>query len=178
MNAPLTVLIGAPGAGKSTVGAALAERLGVTLLDTDAEIEQRAGKAVGDIFLDDGEEAFRALERRVIAEALVGWPGVVAVGGGAVLDPETRAALSGHHVVYLRVDFETAARRVGFNQPRPLLAGNPRARLRQLLEERLPVYEGLATTTVDADAHPEEIADAIAAALGAAASAGGAGEDA
>ncbi|WP_017591176.1 shikimate kinase [Nocardiopsis potens] len=166
MSTPITVLIGSPGAGKSTVGRALAERLGVALMDTDDEIEARAGKPVSDIFVEDGEEAFRALERAVVAEALAGWPGVVAVGGGAVVNRETRADLARHHVVYLQVDFDDAARRVGLNQARPLLAGNPRARLKSLLEERLPVYEELATATVPTSGrHPEEVVDAIVALL-------------
>ncbi|MDA2808602.1 shikimate kinase [Nocardiopsis suaedae] len=162
MSTPITVLIGPPGAGKSTVGEALARRLGAELRDTDTEIEARAGKAVADIFVEDGEEAFRALERRVVAETLAEWDGVVAVGGGAVLDADSRRGLAEQHVVYLQVEFEDAAKRVGLNQARPLLAGNPRARLKRLLEERLPVYEGLATATVSTSGrHPEEVVDAI-----------------
>ncbi|MDA8369913.1 MAG: shikimate kinase [Nocardiopsaceae bacterium] len=166
MSKPIAVLIGSPGAGKTTVGRALAERLGVELMCTDTEIEARAGKAIGDIFVEDGEPAFRAMEREVVAEALAGWPGIVAVGGGAVLDPATQEGLAGHHVVYLQVEFADAAKRVGMDQARPLLAGNPRARLRKLLEERLPIYEGLAVTTVPTSGyHPEEVVDAIIAAL-------------
>lgn len=162
MSTPITVLIGSPGAGKTTVGEALARRLGAELRDTDAEIEARAGKAVADIFVEDGEEAFRELERRVVAETLAEWDGVVAVGGGAVLDADTRRDLADHHVVYLQVGFEDAAKRVGLNQARPLLAVNPRARLKKLLEERLPVYESLATATVSTGGlHPEEVVDAI-----------------
>ncbi|MBV2362477.1 shikimate kinase [Streptomonospora nanhaiensis] len=166
MSTPVAVLIGSPGAGKTTVGRALADRIGVDLLDTDLEIEARAGKPVADIFIEDGEPAFRALERAVVAEALSGWPGVVSVGGGAVLDPGTAAALRDHHVVYLQVEFADAAKRVGLDTPRPLLAGNPRAKLKRLLEERLPVYEGLASVTVPTSGyHPEEIVDVIVAGL-------------
>ncbi|GAA1784357.1 shikimate kinase [Streptomonospora arabica] len=162
MSTPVAVLIGSPGAGKTTVGRALAERLGVDLLDTDAEVEARAGKSVGDVFVEDGEPAFRALEREIVAEALASWAGVVALGGGAVLDPGTSADLDRHHVVYLQVEFADAAKRVGLDTPRPLLAGNPRTRLRKLLEERLPVYEGLARATVPTSGyHPEEVVDAI-----------------
>jgi len=160
---PLAVLIGSPGAGKTTVGWALAERLGVDLLDTDAEIERRAGKTVSDIFVEDGEEAFRALEREVVAEALASHPGVVALGGGAILNEQTRADLAGHRVVYLEVEFADAAKRVGLDTARPLLLGNPRARLKALLRERLPIYQSLATLTVSTSEHtPEEAAELIA----------------
>ncbi|MFD3687225.1 shikimate kinase [Nocardiopsis sp. NPDC058631] len=156
------MLIGSPGSGKSTVGEALAQRLGADLLCTDTEIERRAGKPVGDIFIEDGEEHFRALEREVVAEGLRDWEGVIAVGGGAVLDQSTRADLADHHVVYLQVEFGEAAKRVGMDTARPLLSGNPRTQLRKLLNERLPVYEGLATVTVPTTGfHPEEIVDAI-----------------
>ena len=117
---PLAVLLGSPGAGTPTVGGATAERLGVDLLDTDAEIERRAGKTVSDIFVEDGEEAFRALEREVVAEALASHPGVVALGGRAILNEQTRADLAGHRVVYLEVEFADAAKRVGLDTARPL----------------------------------------------------------
>lgn len=160
------MLIGSPGSGKSTVGEALARRLDADLLCTDTEIEKRAGKPIGDIFVQDGEEHFRALEREVVAEGLRSWEGVIAVGGGAVLDEETRKDLAEHHVVYLQVDFGEAAKRVGMDVARPLLSGNPRTKLRKLLNERLPVYEGLASVTVPTtDFHPEEIVDTIVSAL-------------
>ncbi|GAB3205775.1 shikimate kinase [Marinactinospora thermotolerans DSM 45154] len=169
MSRPIAVLIGSPGSGKSTVGAALAARLGAPLVDTDAEIETRAGKPIGDIFVEDGEPAFRELERAVVVEALTGHPGVLALGGGAVLHPDTRAALAGHHVVYLQVEFADAAKRVGLDQARPLLLGNPRARLKALLEERLPIYESLATVTVSTSTHRvEEAVEEIVARLPAA----------
>lgn len=162
MAKAIAVLIGSPGAGKSTVGQALAERLGVDLLCTDTEIEKRVGKPIGDIFIDDGEAHFRAVEREIVAQGLRDWEGVIAVGGGAVLDEDTRADLADHHVVYLEVEFGAAARRVGMDVARPLLMGTPRTRLRQLLNERLPIYEGLASVTVPTtDYHPEEIVDAI-----------------
>ncbi|GLU45994.1 shikimate kinase [Nocardiopsis ansamitocini] len=162
MGRPRAVLIGSPGAGKTTVGQALAERLGVAFTDTDIEIEARAGKPIGDIFIEDGEPAFRALERAAVVEALRTGTGIVALGGGAVLDAATRTDLVGHHVVYLQVEFTDAAKRVGLNQARPLLTGNPRARLKSLLEERLPVYEGLAVHTVPTSGyHPDEVVDHI-----------------
>lgn len=163
MNAPVAILIGPPGAGKSTVGTLLADRLGVAFTDTDALVESVAGKPVSDIFIEDGEPAFRDLERDAVASALAAGDGVVAVGGGAVLDSMTQAGLAGHTVIYLETGFAEAARRVGFNQARPLLIGNPRATLKILLDQRLPVYRRLATMTVGTDGRePGEIADDIA----------------
>jgi shikimate kinase len=160
------VLIGPPGAGKSTVGPLLAALLGAEFAETDALVEEAAGKPVGDIFVSDGEPAFRAMERTAVAQALDRHPGIVALGGGAVMDPQTRQRLAGHRVVYLQTGFAAAVRRVGLDAPRPLLIGNPRARMRELLEERLPVYAALARiTVVTDDREPREIADEIAAAI-------------
>jgi shikimate kinase len=164
---PLAILIGPPGAGKTTVGAELAGRLGVSFLDTDATIESVAGKPVSDIFIDDGEAAFRALERDAVAAAITGQDGVVGLGGGAVLDPGTRERLAGRPVVYLSASFPELAKRVGMDRARPLLIGtNPRAQLKALLDQRLPIYEGLAWMTVDTDGRePAQIAEQIAAAI-------------
>lgn len=142
------VVMGAPGAGKTTVGGLLAKRLGLPFHDVDAVIEQRAGKTVSEIFADDGEAHFRALERDITIELLAG-PGVVSLGGGAVLNPDIRAALMGHEVIWLKVSITQATRRVGMNQMRPLLLGNVRSRLVTLLKERTPLYEAAATTTID-----------------------------
>jgi shikimate kinase len=147
---PVAVLIGPPGAGKSTVGVLLAERLGCGFTDTDAEVEAAAGKLVGDIFVDDGEPAFREMERVAVARALDS-PGVVAVGGGAVLDPGIQDRLADGPVIYLETGFAALAKRVGLDQPRPLLVGNPRAKLKTLLDQRLPIYERLAWITVGTD---------------------------
>lgn len=161
---PVAVLIGPPGAGKSTVGSLLAKLLGTTHTDTDAVIEQEAGKPVSDIFVQDGEEAFRALERAAVARCVSSHRGVLGLGGGAVMDEGTRRLLAGQRVVYLRTGFAAAAHRVGLDSPRPLLAINPRARLKQLLDERLPVYESLAwLTVVTDDREPQDIAAEIAA---------------
>ncbi len=163
MSAPVAVLIGPPGAGKSTVGALLAARLKVAFTDTDAEVEATAGKPVSDIFIEDGEPAFREIERAAVARALAGSDGVVALGGGAVLDPDTQRLLAGRTVVYLETGFAAAAKRVGLGQARPLLIGNPRATLKALLDARLPVYESLATITVGTDDREAgQIADEIA----------------
>jgi shikimate kinase len=163
---PVAVLIGPPGAGKSTVGPLLAALLGAEFAETDQMVEEAAGKPVSDIFVADGEAAFRHLERAAVARALEQHPGIVALGGGAVMDPQTRERLARHRVVYLQTGFAAAVRRVGLDSPRPLLMVNPRARLRELLAERLPVYESLAQITVITDDRdPQEIADQIAAAV-------------
>jgi len=163
---PVAVLIGPPGAGKSTVGPLLAALLGSEFAETDAMVEAAAGKPVSDIFISDGEPAFRAMERDAVAWALEHHPGIVALGGGAVMDPQTRQRLARHRVVYLQTGFAAAVRRVGLDTPRPLLLGNPRGRMRELLGERLPVYEELARiTVVTDDRDPQEIADEIAAAI-------------
>jgi shikimate kinase len=164
---PHAILIGPPGAGKTTVGTALAVRLGVTFTDTDTQVEAVAGKPVSDIFVEDGEAAFRELECAAVAEAIAGPHGVVGLGGGAVLDPGTQQRLAGQPVVYLQASFAELARRVGMDRPRPLLIGNPRAQLKELLDQRLPIYDRLAWLTVDTDGRePAEVAGQIAAALG------------
>jgi shikimate kinase len=159
VSGPAAVLVGPMGAGKTTVGELLAEALGVPFRDVDADIEATAGKPVSEIFVDDGEEHFRALERAAVAAALADFDGVLALGGGAILAPETRAALRGHRVVYLSVELTDAIARVGLGAGRPLLAINPRATLRHLLAQRRPLYEEVATVTVKTDGRtPEDVA--------------------
>ncbi|MGC4875511.1 shikimate kinase [Micromonospora sp. DT43] len=149
--APVVVLVGVPGCGKTTVGQALAANLGVEFRDTDADIEQLAGKTIPEIFIDEGEEHFRALERAAVAAALAAGTGVLALGGGAVLAEETRAALVGHRVVHLSVELPDAVKRVGLGAGRPLLAINPRATLKHLMDQRRPLYAEVATETVITD---------------------------
>jgi shikimate kinase len=144
------VVVGAPGAGKSTVGALLAERLGAPFRDVDAVIVERAGRSIAEIFTDDGEAAFRALEQQITAELLV-LPGVLSLGGGAVLSAATRAALRHHRVIWLRVGLSQSVKRVGLDTARPLLLGNVRRRLLKLLNERAPLYSEVATEVVDTD---------------------------
>ena len=155
-------IVGPPGSGKTTVGTLLAQALGVSFRDTDTDIVERAGKPIPDIFVDDGEEHFRALEREAVAAALSRHDGVLALGGGAVLAESTRQLLAGQTVVYLTVDLSTAVTRVGLDQGRPLLAVNPRATLRFLMEQRKPLYEQVATHTVDTGGRtPQEVIDEI-----------------
>jgi shikimate kinase len=140
-----------------------AGRLGVEFRDADAVIEANAGKPIPEIFFDEGEEHFRALERAAIAAELESFDGVLALGGGAVLAEETRKALAGHPVVYLAVEFADAISRVGLGAGRPLLAINPRATLKHLLDQRRPLYEEVATITVPTDGRtPEDIAEELA----------------
>ncbi|HST66584.1 MAG TPA: shikimate kinase [Mycobacteriales bacterium] len=162
---PRVVLVGPPAAGKTTVGRLLASRLGVDFADTDDLVVARAGKPVSEIFVDDGEAAFRALEEVAVAEGL-GRDGVLALGGGAVLSAPTRALLAGHPVVFLSAGVPASANRVGLNRDRPLLLGNPRQQLRALLDARLPLYQEVAAATVETDElTPDEVADAVLTAL-------------
>ncbi|MFC5066164.1 shikimate kinase [Actinomycetospora atypica] len=162
--APAVVLIGPPGAGKSTVGRLLADRWGVEFADTDELVEARAGRVIADIFTTDGEPAFRALEQAAVAEALASHAGVLALGGGAVLAEATQQALVGHPVVLLSVGLAAGVRRTGLSTARPLLAGvNPRATFASLLAERLPVYRSVAVHEVATDSlAPGAVADAVA----------------
>ena len=148
------------------MGARVATALGVSFRDTDSDIEATAGKPIPDIFVEDGEAAFRTLERAAVATALASFDGVLALGGGAILSEETRDRLRGHTVVYLSVELADAVSRVGLGQGRPLLTVNPRATLKFLLDQRRPLYQEVATVTVLTDGRaPQEIADEVLAAL-------------
>ncbi|MFD1660760.1 shikimate kinase [Streptomyces caeni] len=162
MSAPAVVLIGPMGVGKSTVGRLLAERLGVGYRDTDDDIVAGQGRPIADIFVEEGEPVFRALEKAAVRTALAEHEGVLALGGGAVLEDETRASLAGQCVVYLSMDVEEAVKRTGLNAARPLLAVNPRKQWRELMEARRRLYEEVATAVVATDGRsPEEVAQAV-----------------
>ncbi|MEU8434664.1 shikimate kinase [Streptomyces sp. NPDC029216] len=163
---PLVVLVGPMGSGKSTVGALLAERLGVSYRDTDADIVAAQGREISDIFVDEGEPYFRELERQAVAAAVAGHTGVLALGGGAVLDEGTRALLRGLPVAYLSMDVEEAVRRVGLGAARPLLAVNPRRQWRELMDARRHLYTEVARVVVATDERtPQEVAQAVLDAL-------------
>lgn len=144
------------GAGKTTTGQAVAERLGWDFLDSDRQVEARAGRTVEEIWKAEGEAGFRNLETLALAEALVGTvdrPAVIAAAGGVVLDPRNRALLDAHPpVVWLRGSLDTLTVRVGVGAGRPLLAGGPREALARLMAERYPLYEQVADAVIDIDA--------------------------
>ena len=159
---PVVVLVGPPGSGKSTVAALLAQRLGKEHRDTDTDVETQAGKPIPDIFVDSGEAHFRQLERAAVIAALTG-DHVLSLGGGAILDPATRAELAGHAVVFLDVSVGEAAKRVGLGVARPLLLGNVRTQLKNLMDARRPLYTEVAKLVIDTDNRsPEDVADEIA----------------
>jgi len=147
---PRAVLVGLPGAGKSTIGRRLAKALDVEMLDTDAAIEARTGRTIADIFATDGEPEFRRIEEEVIREALAEHSGVLSLGGGAVTTPGVREALAGHTVVFLEISAAEGVRRTSGSTARPLLAGSGRAeKFRELMTQRVPLYRRLATIRVN-----------------------------
>lgn len=161
--APRVVLVGPPGSGKSTVGRALSALLDLPFADTDDDIEAEAGMPIGEIFVEHGEPHFRKLERAAIRRSLAAHNGVLALGGGAVTDVDTRAELSEHVVVFLDVSLAEAAHRVGFDTSRPLLLGNVRGQLKALMDARRPMYEQVAKHTVDVSGDtPDQLAARIA----------------
>jgi shikimate kinase len=169
---PVVVLVGPPASGKTTVGTALAEALGTTFRDTDHDVEVETGSSVADLFVDSGEEHFRALEERAVARAVAEHEGVLALGGGAVTSAATRELLVAHGrrggvVVWLDVDLASAAKRVGLSRDRPILGVNPRAMLRHMLETRAPLYGEVATHTVfTGSREPAEVVAEVLSALG------------
>ena len=160
------VIVGPPGAGKTTIGRLVADRLGVAFRDTDADVEAAAGKPIPDIFFEAGEAVFRSLEREAVALALKEHDGVLALGGGAVGNADTRAELVAHTVVYLTVALHDATKRVGWGPGRPMIDLNPRAKLAELMAQRRPLYEEVASVTIDTTGRtPDDVADEVVGAL-------------
>ncbi len=158
------VLIGPPGAGKSTIGKALAKEIATEFIDSDSEIERITGKKISDIFVEEGEAVFRKTEVEVVTALLDGFEGVIALGGGAPINTQIQEALTGVEfpVIFIDVSISQAANRIGFNKDRPLLLINPRQQWMNLMSERRPIYEKLASQTVNSDSQkPHEVAKLI-----------------
>lgn len=161
------VLVGVPGAGKTTVGKLLAKNLGIDFFDSDQVIETRAGKSVSDIFTQDGEPAFRKLEHDVIVELLDSNNVVLALGGGSLGNDETRAKVKDATTVWLVAGLAQAVDRVGMNRNRPLLLGNVRGQLADLMAAREPFYKEVAAIAVDTSKLiPSEVVTEIVSELG------------
>ena len=156
--APRVILIGPMGSGKTTIGSLLAEKLGLSFRDTDHLIEEQEGKTVSQIFLDQGEDAFRAIEKRVLREELLTDGTVLSLGGGAPISMDAQSALRAiaSHIIFLDISLSTVAPRIGFNRDRPLLLNNPRGQWQTLMEARRPIYEAIADTIINVDDKSEE----------------------
>ena len=162
--APRVILIGPMGSGKTTIGQLLAAELKVAFRDTDHVIEEKSGRSVADIFLEDGEDEFRALEKKVLRDELLSDDTVLALGGGAPISMDAQSALRAiaSPVIYLDISLATVAPRIGFNRDRPLLLHNPRGQWQTLMEARRPIYESIADTIIDVnDKSESEIVDLI-----------------
>jgi shikimate kinase len=156
--APRVILIGPMGSGKTTIGSLLAEKLGISFRDTDQLIEEQEAKTVSQIFLDQGEDAFRAIEKRVLREELLTDGTVLSLGGGAPISVDAQSALRAiaSHIIFLDISLSTVAPRIGFNRDRPLLLNNPRGQWQTLMEARRPIYEAIADATINVDDKSEE----------------------
>lgn len=158
------VLIGPPGAGKSSIGKALAKELNLNFIDSDSEIEKISHKKISEIFIEDGEPAFRLLEVDVVRKVLSDFDGVISLGGGAPINKEIQEVLedADYPVVFIDVSIAQAATRIGFNKDRPLLLVNPRQQWISLMNDRRPIYEKLASQTISSDNQkPHEVAKQI-----------------
>jgi len=156
--APRVILIGPMGSGKTTIGSLLAEKLGLAFRDTDHLIEEREEKPVSQIFLDQGEDAFRAIEKRVLRDELLTDGTVLSLGGGAPISIDAQSALRAvsSYIIFLDISLSTVVPRIGFNRDRPLLLNNPRGQWQTLMEARRPIYEALADVTINVDDKSEE----------------------
>ena len=158
------VLIGPPGAGKSSIGKALAKELNLNFIDSDSEIEKISHKKISEIFIEDGEPAFRLLEVDVVRKVLADFDGVISLGGGAPINKEIQEVLqdANYPVVFIDFSIAQAATRIGFNKDRPLLLVNPRQQWISLMNDRRPIYEKLASQTISSDNQkPHEVAKQI-----------------
>lgn len=158
------VLIGPPGAGKSSIGKALAKELNLNFIDSDSEIEKISHKKISEIFIEDGEPAFRLLEVDVVRKVLSDFDGVISLGGGAPINKEIQEVLgdADYPVVFIDVSIAQAATRIGFNKDRPLLLVNPRQQWISLMNDRRSIYEKLASQTISSDNQkPHEVAKQI-----------------
>jgi shikimate kinase len=156
--APRVILIGPMGSGKTTIGSLVAGKLGLSFRDTDHLIEEQEEKTVSQIFLDEGEDAFRAIEKRVLREELLTDGTVLSLGGGAPISIDAQSALRAiaSHIIFLDISLSTVAPRIGFNRDRPLLLNNPRGQWQTLMEARRPIYEAIADTIINVDDKSEE----------------------
>lgn len=167
--APRVILIGPMGSGKTTIGQLVAEKLQIPFRDTDQVIEERTGKSVSDIFLEDGEDEFRAIEKKVLRDELLSDGTVLALGGGAPISIDAQSALRAiaSPVIYLDISLAAVAPRIGFNRDRPLLLHNPRGQWQTLMEARRPIYESIADSVIDVNEKSEtEIASLVLEAIG------------
>jgi shikimate kinase len=146
------------GSGKTTIGSLLAEKLGLAFRDTDHLIEEREEKPVSQIFLDQGEDAFRAIEKKVLRDELLTDGTVLSLGGGAPISIDAQSALRAisSYIIFLDISLSTVVPRIGFNRDRPLLLNNPRGQWQTLMEARRPIYEALADVTINVDDKSEE----------------------
>jgi shikimate kinase len=156
--APRVILIGPMGSGKTTIGSLLAEKLGLAFRDTDHLIEEREEKPVSQIFLDQGEDVFRAIEKKVLRDELLTDGTVLSLGGGAPISIDAQSALRAisSYIIFLDISLSTVVPRIGFNRDRPLLLNNPRGQWQSLMEARRPIYEALADVAINVDDKSEE----------------------
>jgi shikimate kinase len=162
--APRIIVIGPMGSGKTTIGQKLSSDFGLDFRDTDQMIVSQTGREISDIFIEDGEDEFRAIEKIILRTALLEDGTVLSLGGGACISTDAQSALraSGAFVVYLKISLSQVSSRVGFNQGRPLLMGNPRAQWQSLMNDRAPIYESIASYICEVDNKSvEEIAAEI-----------------
>ena len=161
---PRLILIGPMGSGKTTIGKLIATKFNLPFRDTDHIIEQENGKSVSEIFLEDGEDDFRALEKSVLRKELLSDDTILALGGGAPISIDAQSALKAiaSPVIYFDISLASVAPRIGFNRDRPLLLNNPRGQWELLMQERRPIYEAIADKVIDVNAKSEsDIVDEI-----------------